>query len=465
MTPLVIAVVLSAASPSPEAAASPPAAPAPEPGTSVLTTTSPSSTTEVVPKVLTLQQAIETAKLHQPALRQAAADAMAARQRSYEARAPLLPQLNLNLGYTRRTFNAVTGAAAGAGLGSGGATAQPPTFNTTDAFSGNLTLTQLIWDFGQTWNRFQASQSSADASQQDAETKLQTSLFGVRTAFFAARANRELVKVAKDTVANQQRHLDQVKGFVEVGTHPEIDLAQSLTDVANAKVQLIQAQNGYATSRAQLNQAMGVEGSTDYDVSDDQMPKIDGEDGTLDSLVDTAVATRPELAAYRLRIHAQQDTVSSARGAYGPALGFSTSATLAGNNLGTLGPNWNAGVVLSWNLFGGLLTQSTINEAEANLDSLVAQNDAERQQVRLDVEQAQLAIHAAIEALSAADEALKNAKDRLRLAEGRYQTGVGNIIELGDAQLALTTTAAQRVQADFAISTARAQLWHALGRA
>jgi outer membrane protein len=420
----------------------------------------------VVPKVLTLQQALETAKLHQPTLRQASADAMAARQRSYEARSGLLPQLNLNLGYTRRTTNAVSGAAASAGLGgTGSAPVPPPTFDTVNSLSGTLTLTQLVWDFGQTWNRFQASQSSADASNQDAETRLQTVMFGVRSAFFAARANRELVKVAQDTVANQQRHLNQVKGFVEVGTHPEIDLAQALTDVANAKVQLIQAQNGYATSRAQLNQAMGVEASTDYDVSDDQMTPIDGENGTLDSLVDTAVATRPELAAYRLRIHAQQDTVSATRGAYGPSLGVSTSGTLGGNAFDNLTPNWNAGVVLQWNLFGGLLTQSTINEAEANLDSLVAQSDGQRQQVRLDVEQAQLAIHAAIEALTAADEALKNAKDRLRLAEGRYQTGVGNIIELGDAQLALTTAAAQRVQADFAISTARAQLWKALGRA
>jgi outer membrane protein len=413
-------------------------------------------------KTLTLEQALETAKQHQPALRQAAANTEAARSRADEARSGLLPQLNANLSYTRRTQNFVSTATT---LPSG-VTVPPaaPTFFTINAFNGSLTLSQLIWDFGQTWNRFKASQSVAEATAQDAQTQLQTSLFGVRTAFFAARAARELVKVAQDTLANQQRHLEQVKGFVQVGTHPEIDLAQSLTDVANARVQLIQAQNGYATSRAQLNLAMGIEGSTDYDISDDRMPAVEGENGTLDELVDTAVATRPELAAYRLRVRAQQETISAVRGAYGPSLNFAMAGTEGGPFLNEMVPNWNAGVVLQWNLFSGLLTQSTVNEAEANLDSLVAQSDGERQQVRLQVDQAQLAIHAAIEALAAAEEALKNAKDRLRLAEGRYETGVGNIIELGDAQLALTTTAAQRVQADFAVSTARAQLWFALGR-
>jgi len=412
-------------------------------------------------KTLTLEQALENARLHQPTLRQAAADAQAAKARADEARSGLLPQLNLGLSYVRRTNNFVPSSLTGI---SAPTSTTAPTFYTVNAFNGQLTLSQLIWDFGQTWNRWKASEASAEASAQDEQTRLQTSMFGVRTAFFAARAARDLVKVADDTVANQQRHLDQAKGFVQVGTQPEIALAQSLTAVANAKVQQIQAVNGYATARAQLNQAMGIEGSTDYDVSDDRMLPVEGENGELEPLVDAAVAARPELAAYRLRVRAQQDSLSSARGAYGPTLAASMTGSEGGPFLNHMVPNWQVGATIQWNLFGGLLTQSTVNEAVATLDSLVAQTDAERQQVRLDVEQAQLAVHAAVESLAAAEEALKNAKDQLRLAEGRYETGIGNIIELGDAQLALTTAAAQRVQADFTVSTARAQLWHALGK-
>ena len=87
-----------------------------------------------------------------------------------------------------------------------------------------------------------------------------------------------------------------------------------------------------------------------------------------------------------------------------------------------------------------------------------------RQQVRLGVEQARLAVRAAKAALGAAVEAEVNAREQLRLAEGRYAAGVGSIIELGDAQVAETTAAAQRVQADYNVSTARAQLLNALGR-
>ncbi|HEX8910509.1 MAG TPA: TolC family protein, partial [Anaeromyxobacteraceae bacterium] len=94
-----------------------------------------------------------------------------------------------------------------------------------------------------------------------------------------------------------------------------------------------------------------------------------------------------------------------------------------------------------------------------------AQLDSARQQVRLDVEQARLAVRAAKGSLAAAGVALQNARERLRLAEGRYQAGSGNAIELGDAQVALTTAAAQQVQSEQSLSTARAQLLRALGSA
>ena len=73
-------------------------------------------------------------------------------------------------------------------------------------------------------------------------------------------------------------------------------------------------------------------------------------------------------------------------------------------------------------------------------------------------------VRAAKESIGATQEALVNARERLRLAEQRYEVGVGSAIELGDAQLALAQAAAQAVQADDRLATARAQLLRALGR-
>jgi outer membrane protein len=83
---------------------------------------------------------------------------------------------------------------------------------------------------------------------------------------------------------------------------------------------------------------------------------------------------------------------------------------------------------------------------------------------RLELEQALLSLKAALEALEIAGEVVVNARERLTLAEGRYSAGVGNIIELGDAQLVLTNAQSQRVAAAYEVGQARLQLRRGLGR-
>ena len=59
-------------------------------------------------RIVTLQQAVETAHAHQPQLRQARAGAEAAAARARAAFAPMLPQLNAQAGYQRTTANSVS---------------------------------------------------------------------------------------------------------------------------------------------------------------------------------------------------------------------------------------------------------------------------------------------------------------------------------------------------------------------
>jgi outer membrane protein len=327
-----------------------------------------------------------------------------------------------------------------------------------------LSATQLIYDFGQTWERYKAADLNTDAQRFTERTTTLSIVLNVRRAYFAARANKELVDVAKETLDDQNRHLVQVQGMVTVGTQPLIALAQQKAAVANALVQLITAQNNYETSKAQLNQATGVAGGTDYDVSDEDMPALADEDQTLEVLVRKAVAARPELAALSKEREGSEASLSSARGTYGPSIVASGSVTEVGLNLQQLVPNWAVGVGLTWPIFQGGLTRGLVHQEEGQMASFDAQRAVEELQVRLDVDTARLAVRAAKATIGAVDDALTSAREQLRLAEQRYATGVGNIIELNDAQVAYTSAAAQVVQARYGLATARAQLLAAMGR-
>ena len=201
--------------------------------------------------VITLDAAVRAALEHQPRLREARATSEAASARTDQARAPLLPQVDLEGQVARRsgTRSATTGtssAASGLGLTTG-----------TTTYSAGASARQALLDLPQL-ERWRSAGASAEAQRATARATEQQIVAQVRTAWFAARAARDLVGVAEDTLANQEAHLRQVEAFVEVGTRPAIDLAQARTDRANSQVALIRAGNDYVVTRAQLVQAMGL---------------------------------------------------------------------------------------------------------------------------------------------------------------------------------------------------------------
>jgi outer membrane protein len=414
-------------------------------------------------------------------IHQARAATAASVGRIAEARSGYLPQVlgTVLLERTNSPSSGATTPSVSTGTGTMGMTGAPmttPTGTMTasslpfhDLFSAGLTASQLIYDFGVTSEKWRAADRATDSLKATEKATLNQALLTVRSAFFTARADKALVKVADETLANELKHLAQVAGNVGVGVSPEIDLATERTVVANDRLALIQAQNNYDIARVQLSVAMGVGSSSAYDVADEGFPVLDGEDGSTDQLVARAMADRPELLSLEKQREYNELTVRSIKGGYGPVLsaigGLSVANAWGGTDVDTGWiPTAYVGASLAWPLFQGGLTTGQVKEAEGNLGVVEAQLEQERLQVRLDVEQARLGLRTYKVAITTADEALTNARYQLKLAEKRYAAGVGNIIELGDAQVAVTSASTQRVQADYNLATARAQLLAALGR-
>ncbi len=415
------------------------------------------------PRVLALATAERAALEQQPQIRVARAQTAVAEATAEQVRSPLLPQVIGSAQYAHEwgAFRAL--GSTGSSIG-GGTTGIASLSNNFNVYSFGINATQLIYDFGQTTHKYGAAKANVEAQQYAEQVARVQIVVTVRRAYFTARENKELVDVSRETLSDQEKHLAQVQGFVQVGTQPEIALAQQKAAVANAEVQLITAQNNYETAKAMLNQSAGLVGGTDYDVGDETLGSLSDEDQPLETLVRKAMVTRPELADLAKQRDAQEATARSAKGGYGPSLSATAGASESGLTLDGLGPNVNVGVILTWPVFQGGLTVGQVRQAEAGLDGVDAQRALEELQVRLDVNAAQLAVRAAKATIGAADEALSSAREQLRLAEQRYATGVGSIIELNDAQAAYTSAAGQVVQARYSLAIARAQLLAALGR-
>jgi outer membrane protein len=439
-------------------------------------------------RVVTLEEAQRAAVQNQPQIHQARAATAASVGLMWQARSGYLPQVvgtavleHTNSESSASSTSSGTGTTGTGTMGMGttgtGTTGTTAATSTTtvpyhNLFSGGVAATQLIYDFGQTSEKWRAANRNTESLEATEKATINQVLLTVRSAFFTARADKALVKVAEETLGNELKHLAQVAGQVGVGVNAEIDLATERTTVANDRLALIQAQNNYDVARVQLNVAMGVGSNIEYEVADEGFPTVDGEDQPTDQLVAQAMKARPELLSLEKEREYSKLTVRSLEGGYGPTLSAIGGLSVAdawdlpaslGGSTGFV-PTAYVGLSLVWPIFQGGLTVGQVKTAEGNLGVTEAQLEQERLQVRLDVEQARLAVRTYKVAINTADELVTNARYQLRLAEKRYAAGVGNIIELGDAQVAVTSASTQRVQADYNLATARAQLATALGR-
>lgn len=410
-------------------------------------------------RTLTLADALGQAR-QRPAMQKAMLQTAIGKARVGQALSPLLPQISGSASYQRTTANFVSRPSQVPTT----LAQQSSSFDTANFFSLGLNVNQLLYDSQQSIDRLRAAQATADSNVAAEQVARLATELEVRSNYYVALAQKALVRVAAESVAVEEKRLRQIEGFVRVGTRPEIDLAQTRVQLANARVQLTTANGNFEAARAQLNLSIGLLADTDFDVVDEPLRAVEDEGAALAALIGEAERRRPDLVQLDKRVRAAELTLSSTKGSYGPSLSASMGLTYAGREVDKLVWNWNMSLGVQWSMFTGLSTWHAVKEADATLRSLRADRDQQKLQIQLDCSRATIAVRTAKEALVGSKEAHAAAKERVRLAEGRYAAGVGNIIELGDAQLALVQAAAQEVQAQLNLMTARAQLLAALGR-
>ncbi len=191
-------------------------------------------------RIVNLQALERFAVTRQPQMLVAQAQISIAQGNVEQARSPFLPQIaavaQYSYGNSIRPY-AVTTSTPTSGTGTGTGTGTTTTMTTTSTGGTSLSFssasgfwdfglsgTQLIYDFGQTAGRYRSAKETLESQRFAERTTLLQVLLAVRRAYFTARANKELVDVQRDTLRDQESHLTQVQGMVQVGTQPQIAL-------------------------------------------------------------------------------------------------------------------------------------------------------------------------------------------------------------------------------------------------
>lgn len=358
------------------------------------------------------------------------------------------PHLNANGGYIRRSENRE-------GM-------HPYSGTTSGSWSGSIGLDFLLYDFGKLNAEEQACVEDILAAEQQLRQQQIDVLHKVRISFFERLRKQSLLKVAEENVRQYAVHLNEAENMLRVGTRRKYDVTKAKVDWGNACLDLITASNGVITARAQLNAALGLADSPQFDLHKSIIGKEKFDLRSPDELMGIARENAPSLAVRRSQERAASADVDRTIADLFPELNLGGNLDLSGRSFPLL-----------WNFSGMLKGAANLFDGKRNLAQIEQSVTALRRARSAVAEEEQKLYRYLVEAVAQRDSARESsataklvydqAKENLMIVEEQYRIGTSSSIERTDAQVALTEAEAHVVTAFYDEQEAQAKITALIG--
>ena len=331
-------------------------------------------------------------------------------------------------------------------------------------FDARARLVQNILDFSAIRNYQSSRQGVRIADFQQQLAREQVSEATALTYLEVLRTDREVVAAQADVdLATALLKLAQDQHNAGVATG--VDVTRAETRLAQERVGLAQSQTLSEQARLNFQRIIGVPQGSTLVLTDplafnaETLPQPDT--AVADALLHRAevLISETQLKMVSLERKAVRDELLPSLQLIGD-YGIS-GITPAENAL----PTRRVAVQLNVPIFNGGLTQGRLTVATSREREAELQLGNVKGQVEGDVRRALSGLRTTVERVRAADEALRLAQRELEMARDRFRAGVGDNLEVINAQTSLAIARAGQVEALAVYNFARLNLAASLGRA
>jgi len=282
------------------------------------------------------------------------------------------------------------------------------------------------------------------------------------SAYYDVLQAQKVQAVDQETVDNYLLHLNNVQAQYGAGNIAKVDVLRSEVELSDAQQTLVKAKNSYTVAVNALKNIIRWKKPESLEFVDDF--KYVPVQRTMEQCVDFAKKNQPEVQKKQLSIAESQQTVEVASADQKPSVSL-TAATSWGSSLLPNEDNRNSyvGVTTSWNLFDGKITQAKIKKAQSVLVNSRLELESQQDSVELSVKEYFLGVKEAEKRIETTQVAVHKAKEDYFISEAKYQAGEGIMLDIIDAQLALSTAKNNYIQAQYDYVTNKAKLENAMG--
>lgn len=370
----------------------------------------------------------------------------------------------------------------------------------------NLGINQLIWDFGRTTAKINMQEYSYQASGYDLDYQILDTIYNVKIKYatvLAARANEDIFQ---RSVKINKLNYERTKALYQEGLKSRIDVVNAEVYLTNAKIDLLEAQNAYQTALISLNNAMYYTDAPDYQIKNTENfnfkndyvvkneidvanvhQKYDKEisEGailtsgiekrdiiksytfkpyvlSLQDSIKKAYENRPDLESLVLVKKAAEEALKAVKKSYMPEVNATAGYTLKKGSSSTSNAfGVYAGIDLP--TINVMNIKYLINQGQYNLDIATENIELSKKNIYFEVQNDYVNMKLLEKRIPLMSQKIGQTLENFELADGRYTVGLGNFIELQQAQTNYNNAQLAFVQSVFNYNKARFYFERSMG--
>lgn len=325
---------------------------------------------------------------------------------------------------------------------------------------GQISLQQLLYDFGITQNQATIQRLGYESSKKTFASVVNDVIYRTKNAYYELLYSYEAEKVAQMNVDNYQAFYNQAKALYSIGFNPKIDVTIAQVNLSKAKMSLISAKNLINTSTAKLNNVMGVPYIEKYNIKGELT--YNPLNMSFTDTVQKAYDSRPELKRAQIEVEKARQNVKLSKKAYFPQLEFDGYYQEGGKHW-TSNNGWQIGVYLNFPIINGAMIYNKIKEANHLYNKELANAKKTQNNVYLEIQTSYLKLHEKENQLPVATLQVKQALENYELSKGRYRVGEASPIEMREAQNTLAESKLQYYKSLYEYNIAKSDLEKSIG--
>lgn len=435
------------------------------------------------PLVLDLDKALEIAMSENPTVRVANREIEKKEYAKKGSYAALFPQVNFGFDYTRTLKKQVMYmdfdmSSLGLGGESGGTTGEEASSSSDDGFPVGR---DNNWSVGfnasmplinaSLWKSIAISGQDVELAVEQARSSRIDLVNQVSKAYYAILLANDSYKVYKESYDNAMENYLDIKQKYEQGTVAEYDLIRADVTVKNAEPNMLQAENALKLVKWQLKALMGIDLDLPIECEGalvDYKSDLFGDFLTTSS--DTSLDENTTLKQIDIQFEQLGNSLKMQKFDFLPTLSLTGlyNWSSMNNNFKFGEYKWNPystiGVSLSIPIFSGGSKVQKIRQTKVSMLQMELQREDTERNLQLSVRQSLDNMTTCVKRFHASQRGVEQAERGYLISQKRYDTGAGTLLEMNDAELAMTQAKLNFNQAIYDYMTAKSDLEKTLGK-